>query len=644
MNPVQNNSNSFQAYTASNPIPDNNLQSVFPSEIQSNQFIPLIQAMRQNTEMIMAKIQTVESETKTACAQMKTDMQNFIKLTEERVAVIDKSLQEGGDCKSQDSIKKGGKGEGQSSRKELVSGLDVLCDPNKISLVISIWICNRIDKDLNMFWEEGTVANRNSTLSVVLFGVPRREGHRPYGTSLGKDMGVQAREIVSRLMWDARCSVKTRSQYIGLVPHWIFSFVQVCRRSLLDSGSSSTPLPTNTRPSLLTYSSTHPPNSNSIAASTATKRSERAIINDYADLSNKNVAWQKEKILFREAVMTGCESCEKPLQREKKQSKNGKVARGAHADPRSQDSFNRNLGVSKKKIAAGARAIRGRTNKFLSANRVKVRERFYDTVGFILYQITRLGKDTARRQGFYVQVPVLSDEEQNILSTSERFHDKVRAAETGEVICDDHEEDTNMRVLDTLTSVFPSLSISCFYSVEIDKTEVADATRNNEAERVIREPVPDRWNRCDRVDLLQLSLIILTEYTRALSSNVFLRSNMKSIQAVVVTAFAMRALICRTNGDEPTSFHRNVLGNVFFTDADIPSRLFDSSTIMAFTDDKSNKNRLDNKLRISIKEYYAEKNIENESTEEQNHHSDNVQMESNDLFNLLSDEDDFSSS
>lgn len=132
---------------------------------------------------------------------------------------------------------------------------------------------------------------------------------------------------------------------------------------------------------------------------------------------------------------------------------------------------------------------------------------------------------------------------------------------------------------------------------------------------------------------------MLTEYTRSPSSTEFLRSSAKSDQAVIVMAFALRALICRTTEDTLLRIDRFILGNVYFTESDIPSGLLEVSTIMAFTDHKSNTNRLDNKLKMTANEYKKMKIIQTTHSEEQIQSEDDLEMEDNDIFNLPSDDE-----
>lgn len=141
------------------------------------------------------------------------------------------------------------------------------------------------------------------------------------------------------------------------------------------------------------------------------------------------------------------------------------------------------------------------------------------------------------------------------------------------------------------------------------------------------------------MNLIQLSLILLTEYTRSLTSTVFLRSSEKSVQAVVIIAFALRGLICRTTEKTLMGIDRFLLGNVFFSESDIPSGLLEVSTIMAFTDDRPNKNRLESKLKISTKEYKEMQMTHATPNEDQPQSEDEFEMESDEIFNVLSDEE-----
>lgn len=390
-NRTQRNNDGFQTYTSpANTTCNTANHSSFVPQIESDHFIPLVSAMRENTATLMARINGVESETKRFCTELKNEMHVLTMEAEKRGVAQDLIYTE----RDVSASKEAGRGSGTGKRKhvgqETLPGLEILWEADKMSYVISNWICNRVDTDLTKFWDNSNISNRNSSLSVMLFGVPRSEGHRPYSTSLGKDMGVQAREIVSKLMWNARCSVKSRSQYSGAVPKWIFSLVPICRRSLIGNESTQR----GPRPEIYNEQSAsrrETPRSNSTAG---TIRSQTNIVNDYADLSNKKLGWEKEKGYFRDAVMKGCQLCEKPQGRSK--TKDRKVARTGQSDMPSQDAFNRNLASSKEKLTSGAKAVRAKTNKFLSVNRVKSRERFYDIVGFVLYKITQMNISEAR--------------------------------------------------------------------------------------------------------------------------------------------------------------------------------------------------------------------------------------------------------
>lgn len=236
----------------------------------------------------------------------------------------------------------------------------------------------------------------------------------------------------------------------------------------------------------------------------------------------------------------------------------------------------------------------------------------------------------------------LNDEEVSILTTSEKFRSTVRATTTAEKSYDDDSEnDLNMEVLDALTNIFPSLTITCSYNLSIDNTNVDrthdDGERDNiEGQEDSCESIPGTWRKKDNINLIQLSLIFLTEYTRSMTSGVFLRSSQKSVQAVIVIAFALRDLICRTLEDPLRSIERYILGNVYFCELEIPSDLLEFSTILAFTDDKSNRNRLESKLKITAKEYRAMKLVQTGQSEEQPESEDDFEMEGSDIFHLPS--------
>ena len=126
-----------------------------------------------------------------------------------------------------------------------VSGIDIICNETRLSWALSLWVCGRINDDLTRFWGRANISDCSSTFAVMLFGIQRRDGYLPCTTKLGKDLGLQARAIVGRLLWTARCSAPNSSKYTASIPRWLFALVPIVRDKIerspsnTDSGSSS---------------------------------------------------------------------------------------------------------------------------------------------------------------------------------------------------------------------------------------------------------------------------------------------------------------------------------------------------------------------------------------------------------------------
>lgn len=210
---------------------DDTLQAEY-SPLPSDVMVPFMGEMNQNAKRIMDQQKKYKDDTDRKYEPMK----ELIKDCEEKSTqfsignILDRRGAEKDDVLTTHSIK--GK-----IRIQKISGIDIICDEKKLSWALSLWISARICDDLTPFWGNSDITHRNSTLAVMLFGVQRRDGHLPYSTTLGKDLGTQARAIVGRLLWTARCSGPIASDYNSSIPRWLFALVPVVRNHFTSTES-----------------------------------------------------------------------------------------------------------------------------------------------------------------------------------------------------------------------------------------------------------------------------------------------------------------------------------------------------------------------------------------------------------------------
>lgn len=583
------------------------------SHVPSDIMLPFINVMNENTRRIISE-QKIDNE------KRQEIVTNLIKASEERAVqratASDLPGKAMGDvneltAQSKKAVARIGK----------MNGIDVICEDAKLSRALSLWACARIAADLSIYWSNSEIAVRNSTFAVMLFGVQKSDGHEPYGTTIGKDLGIQSREVVSRLMWAARCTVPEKSNDNGMIPRWLFSLVPVCRQEFIGSQNTSQNS-VNESPNIQADNtipsgtlSDHAPRSGS------TRTSEAAVIDDYRDLADSHEAWKKETAFFKIAVARGCRSVEQRKSCEKPR-KSRKITQLGIVTELDADLNARNAQNS---IAQGAEAVRKACSKFLSLNRYNCRQQFFEAIGFILYKFKVHGKEHANQEGFFLRVPTLSSREKEAFTSRENFNNAVPTT----LISTENEgsriDDINLRFVQDLIQQFPNLTAKLEYPVRID--DDADRRRHNESERNI----PESYLRKDNTSLVSLSLVILTEYTRSVNSRAFLASSKKSLHAVIVVAMSIRGLILRSLGDRVDAFQSYALGNVYFAEDDVPSLLKHISTFISFRSEDSNVKRLKKKLSISKKRYLSEECLNRESEEG---------IEREEIENWYNDEDD----
>lgn len=437
----------------------------------------------------------------------------------------------------------------------------------------------------------------------MLFGVQKCDGHLPYGTTLGYDLGGQARELASRLMWTARCSLPEKSNYNGKIPRWIFSLVPICRQSFIgterrDQLISSTMLIMRTETGI---------SSDQTVGSGSTRRSEAAIIDDYSDIAEDNAIWNKERIYFKESVAQGCRYVE---QKEKRQRAK-KISKITLIDVSAENRVNSSLIEAQNRIADGAEAVRKECSKCLSTNRYNCRTQFFDAVGFILFKFLMDGKDKATRDGFVINLPDLSNFEKENFMSMEAFSNAIPAAYTSQSGSFETDE-ANIRLIQDLIQTFPNLVVHVEYPVKI-VDDIGGQTRDSGAEKV----VPDSYTRKETNSLISLSLVILTEYTRSGNSGQFLKCSKKSLHSVIMIALALRSTILRSLKQSMGPLESYILGNVYFSSTEVPSGNKDNSAVVSFRPEESNTKGLSKKLSMSKKKYLKELTV---FDEEREHH------------------------
>lgn len=182
-----------------------------------------------------------------------------------------------------------------------IEGIDIIREDQKLTNAISIWFCSRVGSNLKLFWSSSSTSGHNSSLSVSLFRIQRKEWLGPYKSFLGVDRGLQASEIVSRLMWNARCATFRGVSFTGTIPKWLYSFIPVCRQIVAGTNHSTEGIKESNQGIV---------QSDSAISSNASRISEANVVKGYDDLTKSASAWKKESALFREAVMEGCRSLE----------------------------------------------------------------------------------------------------------------------------------------------------------------------------------------------------------------------------------------------------------------------------------------------------------------------------------------------
>lgn len=479
-----------------------------------------------------------------------------------------------------------------------VSGIDVICDEDKMTWSLCLWVCDRVYEELNSFWVSSDTDIHNSTLALMFFGVTKPDGHSPYGTSIGKEAGLQARMVVGRLMWSARCDSPNKSKYSNSLPRWLFALVPVVRHSYVGTpyvgNNMSSAAPNSASNANLSSNSS----SGEAGGSRSTRQSEPVIVDDYRDIADYNAAWSKERDLFKAAVAAGCRAVEQ----KKKRQNPRKITKRSQMDVTSHRSHNTNLRAAQKKIEDGSEAARKRCSSYLTTNRFNCRQQFFDAIGFILYKFNMVGEEKAKAEGFKLDMPSLSWNEKEVFLSREKFNRSIPSADTqqGSDLSDIAEG--NMRKAQDITQMFPNLIVKLEYPVRI--IDSPDGRRQRDTSEDVN--VPSSYVRKETISLISLSLVLLTEYTRSGDSAHFLSMSKKSIHAVIAIAMALRALILRTMKQKPDNFESYVLGNVYFHKDGIEENLKAISSTMCFQSEESNINRMNKKLSITKKRYIEE--------------------------------------
>lgn len=581
-------------------------------DLPSHLLLPVLTAIRESSERIVSRIEHTEK----VCENMKMEMSDMIKKAEENA--VEKALKT---IQSLNSVSNQYDRRSHTVKRKFHDipegweGIESICQEEKVASAISSWICNRISSDLSLYWSSGSIEGHNSSLSVLLFGIQRKEGLGPYRTTLGKDLGIQAREIVSSLMWNARCANMRKISYERPVPKWIYSLVPICREAV--SIRSSNPMRNG-------LAALHESNSDS----NSTERSEANGFQDYADISDDQLAWRKEAAYFREAVFKGCQTMEQRKPREKIR----KIHRVSMLDAVPEEYGDRVLSDAKDVIAHGAHLVRKSYSNVLSQNRCNARERFFDALGFVLYKIKKLGKDTAQTEGFSIKLPAMTDDEVKILEDQVTFNQVVRAAAVTEGQTESDTDHVNQLQLKQIIQHFPNLVVPISYKITVEKADEQGVSEGNG--EGIDTSVPDHFVHEESVNLISLGIVILTEFTRKTDAIAFMSSSKKSLRAVVCVAIALRALISRSLNESICSFEQYVLGNVYLLIDEVPHELKDSSTVMSFITDESNKTRARNRLTITRKQYINMKTRESEQTTRSGTLQDDLEDSLEDIFSI----------
>ena len=554
----------------------------------SHLLVPVLAAIQESSRRIVSRIE----ETEKVCENIKIEMKLLMKESEDKaaekaMAKLQSMLDSSNQCekRSYNSKRK------VSEPSEALEGVDAICEDAKVSAALSVWLCNRISSDLNLYWSSTPIDGHNSSLSVLLFGIQRKEGLGPYMTSLGKDMGTQAREVVSSLMWSARCANKLKTSYERPIPKWIYSLVPICRDLNLGLPSHSSPNSAEKTPP----SSVLPNERNN--SSHSTQRSEANELQDYIDLADDTGAWRKEVTFFREAVFKGCQSVEQRKTKEKSR----KQQRSSILQTMSAQSGNRNLSEAQEVISIGAQLVRKTYSNILSQNRCNARERFFDSIGFVLYKIQKMGRANAKAEGFDVEITPLSPAELQLMEDEIMWSENIKGARTSGDLPETDVSCTNQQYLKQLTEKFPSLKVRILYKVDVEKETEEHVPQT--AHDIAEKPIPDHVINDESVNLILLSLVILTEFTRCRDGLEFISASKASLQSVLCIAIALRGLICRSLKENMSPFEQYLLGNVYLLPDDIPPNMNDVSTVMSFILDESNRTRARNKLVMTRKQY-----------------------------------------
>ena len=405
-----------------NEVPEQSIIQPMSSELlATDAVIPFIQALNQNTKRFIEQQQDLSLEDDRKYESVKEMIKASENRTIERLAfnVVERNSEGTAETLSVQSKK----GKGCVDR---MFGLEIVGDEPKMSCALSLWVCSRIGKDLNLYRGTEETGVHNSTFSVMLFGVQKRDGYSPYTTEIGKDLGIQARDVVGRLLWRARCSSPERIGYIGSVPRWLFSLLPMVRQFLIGSSNRIEGPSNNGRTSISRELGSSGIVKHQILSTGSTRQSEPIMIDDYHDLADQNTAWIRERDYFKDSVAKGCRAVEQKKPRDKSR----KVSRISKLDVSSQQIITLNLREGQEKITQGAEAMRKKVSKQLSTNRCNCRQQFCEAIGFILYTLKKDGKEDAIKKGFAVEVPMLSAQEKEIFESRDRFNSSIPTART----------------------------------------------------------------------------------------------------------------------------------------------------------------------------------------------------------------------
>ena len=441
--------------TSEQPI----IQLMSSELLSTDAMIPFIQASNQNTKTSIEQQQKLSDENDRKYEAVKEMIKASEKYrTIERLAFNIVKRNSEGTAETLSVQSKKGKG-----YVDRMVGPEIVGDEPKMSCAFSLWVCCRIGKDLNLYWGTEQIGVHNSTFLVMLFGVQNRDGHSPYTTAIGKELEIQARDVVGRLLWSARCSSPEGIGYIGSVPRWLFSLVPMVRQFFVGS-CNRIEGPSNNASNSISHESgscgivQHQTLSNGSA-----RQSEPIMIDDYHDLAVQNAAWMRERDYFKDSVAKGCRAVEEKKTRDKSR----KVSRIAQLDVSSPQSINLNLREAQEKITQGAEAMRKRVSKQLSPNRFTCRQQFCEAIGLMLNTFKKDGKEDAIKKGFAVEVPMLSAQEKDIFESRDIFNSSILTARTLEGGNESEVHETNLRELQDMAERFPCLVLKLKYPVTI---------------------------------------------------------------------------------------------------------------------------------------------------------------------------------